>query len=667
MNPRELVILLLGFAIIAVILRGLFVAFQARKGQIRLAIDKNIPQDIDLDALELSELPSGGARVVGREGEEEEEEEGEEKSAASAVTTAKQRAHALDLGANAEDSDTIPVLMDAVELKESHSNLDSGVYSDDTRSDFSDSDDCAGEQFTEDDGEQLSVQGQQGDEDQLLSSEYSSQAPEQDPLDVDIDGEIEPQRESEADSVLFDYDEGTVVIETTAPHFSPNSADEELWGDNEEQKDSDSQIEADGTGGFDALASVKPDYPVDKTETEASLESEDEYEHEAEDDAYTEATALDIDSVAHDEATETERVFQEELDQEAITDEFEGGVIDERFDEGNEQIAQAFDDQSPESVIEESFEAPDEADELQDEYDDEAGAESRQEPAVGSVASFEEGLEEFSMSAGDRIGGAGDGQSNLFATGGESDKGSADTSGNQVKKESVLRKLFSTFSRRSKDSAEIADDAPVVVEEILSKANPADNAQEDDLIPEQLDIVEDGAALSPEHFPDEEDIAEETESTEEAHAATEPTEVIVISVMAQEGYAFVGHDLLEVLVTSGLKFGDMSIFHKRLGNDPNGAVVFSVANVLNPGTFDLNKMDEFTTQGVSLFLALPSPLNNLDALEQMLTVASNIRDTLQGDLRDDHRNLMTAQTIEHYRQRVRDFELRRLKAAGSRG
>ena len=70
MSGRELVILFLGFVIVLVILRGLYVALQARRGQIRMAIDKNIPQDVDLDELEMTELPSGGARVVERSLEE---------------------------------------------------------------------------------------------------------------------------------------------------------------------------------------------------------------------------------------------------------------------------------------------------------------------------------------------------------------------------------------------------------------------------------------------------------------------------------------------------------------------------------------------------------------------------------------------------------------------
>ena len=66
MSPRELIILVLGFAMVGVLLRGLFVAIQVRRGQIRLTIDKNLPNDFDLEEFELFELPSGGARVVNR-------------------------------------------------------------------------------------------------------------------------------------------------------------------------------------------------------------------------------------------------------------------------------------------------------------------------------------------------------------------------------------------------------------------------------------------------------------------------------------------------------------------------------------------------------------------------------------------------------------------------
>ena len=65
MGLRELLILILILAIVGVILRGLYVALRARRGQLRMHLDKNIPQ-YDPEELVRSELPNGGARMVER-------------------------------------------------------------------------------------------------------------------------------------------------------------------------------------------------------------------------------------------------------------------------------------------------------------------------------------------------------------------------------------------------------------------------------------------------------------------------------------------------------------------------------------------------------------------------------------------------------------------------
>jgi len=120
------------------------------------------------------------------------------------------------------------------------------------------------------------------------------------------------------------------------------------------------------------------------------------------------------------------------------------------------------------------------------------------------------------------------------------------------------------------------------------------------------------------------------------------------------------------LVNNGLVFGEMDIFHYYATQSNEESVLFSAANILQPGTFDLYNMHEFSTIGISLFLSLPADVNNLEAFENMIGVAKKICESLDGLLKDDHRNLMTGQTIEHYRQRIRDFELLRLKTAVSR-
>ena len=139
------------------------------------------------------------------------------------------------------------------------------------------------------------------------------------------------------------------------------------------------------------------------------------------------------------------------------------------------------------------------------------------------------------------------------------------------------------------------------------------------------------------------------------------SEVLVLNVVARPNHEIAGVDLLQVLLANQLRFGDMAIFHRHVDGAARSPVLFSVANLVNPGTFDLNRISEFSTRGVCFFMMLPSVGNNMQAFDKMLEAAQQVRIALDADLKDDNRSVMTAQTIEHYRQRVRDFDLRQLR------
>lgn len=141
-------------------------------------------------------------------------------------------------------------------------------------------------------------------------------------------------------------------------------------------------------------------------------------------------------------------------------------------------------------------------------------------------------------------------------------------------------------------------------------------------------------------------------------------DVIIISVMARERGGFPGAALLEILLANGLRYGHRSIFHSYTGEEREEESLYSVANAVKPGTFDLNKMESFHTPGVTLFLALPSPGGKpMEAFDAMLTTARAIAEQLNGELRDENRSVMMGQTIEHCRQRIRDFDMQsRLRA-----
>lgn len=150
--------------------------------------------------------------------------------------------------------------------------------------------------------------------------------------------------------------------------------------------------------------------------------------------------------------------------------------------------------------------------------------------------------------------------------------------------------------------------------------------------------------------------------TEKKHEPTkeveykEPEEVLVMNVMARPGTRIAGADLLNALMAEGLKFGDMDIFHRYKDNDGDGPVIFSLANMVVPGTFNLAEMEYFETPGISIFLSLPVEIESLSAYNDMATTAKNLANALGAELKDENRSVMTNQTIEHGRQRVVEYE-----------
>jgi len=137
-------------------------------------------------------------------------------------------------------------------------------------------------------------------------------------------------------------------------------------------------------------------------------------------------------------------------------------------------------------------------------------------------------------------------------------------------------------------------------------------------------------------------------------------EVLVISVVARDPNGFKGPALLQSILESGLRFGDMDIFHRHESMAGNGEVLFSMANAVKPGTFDLDDIDNFSTRAVSFFLGLPGPRHPKQAFDLMVAAARKLSHELDGELKDEQRSVMTAQTIEHYRQRIVEFERRAL-------
>ncbi len=136
-------------------------------------------------------------------------------------------------------------------------------------------------------------------------------------------------------------------------------------------------------------------------------------------------------------------------------------------------------------------------------------------------------------------------------------------------------------------------------------------------------------------------------------------DVLIITVTAKEA-PFGGSALFRLVEACGMDFGAMSLFHRYEDGPAEGALQFSMANAIKPGTFDLQQAEAFSTPAVTFFLNLAEPRERMVAFDCMLATAQCLADHLGGELKDEHRSSLRSQTIEHYRQRLRDYERRRL-------
>ena len=127
--------------------------------------------------------------------------------------------------------------------------------------------------------------------------------------------------------------------------------------------------------------------------------------------------------------------------------------------------------------------------------------------------------------------------------------------------------------------------------------------------------------------------------------------IIIIYIVAPEGIEFNGPELMHVLGKSGMQYGDMQIFHYQWHNSPqSNRPLFSIANIREPGTFDVHDMQNFRTRGLAMFMNLPADIGGDIAFEIMLDNAQEIARQLQARLVGADHNELTADAIDQLRE-----------------
>lgn len=163
-------------------------------------------------------------------------------------------------------------------------------------------------------------------------------------------------------------------------------------------------------------------------------------------------------------------------------------------------------------------------------------------------------------------------------------------------------------------------------------------------------------------FDDSESQASSAPKESSSSNSSEPPaqEVLVLNVRAPNDAPISGAALLPMLLTLGFKFGDQDIFHRHVNSNGKGPVLFSLANMFKPGVFDIDNLENFDTQGVSLFMILPIEGDPHQVFNMMHNAARKLADEFNAQVLDGRRSVLTKQGLQQYVEKIREFERKRM-------
>ena len=141
----------------------------------------------------------------------------------------------------------------------------------------------------------------------------------------------------------------------------------------------------------------------------------------------------------------------------------------------------------------------------------------------------------------------------------------------------------------------------------------------------------------------------------EQHAAEASKQRIVALRIVAHNERWEGRQLREAIEAEGLRHGRYSIFHRER---EDGKTLFYVASMMEPGSFDLAKMDGQLFPGISLFGIVPGPLDAPATFDLVLAAARHLAERLGGQLQDEQGSTLTAQRILNLREELVHFEHR---------
>ncbi len=132
-----------------------------------------------------------------------------------------------------------------------------------------------------------------------------------------------------------------------------------------------------------------------------------------------------------------------------------------------------------------------------------------------------------------------------------------------------------------------------------------------------------------------------------------PAKNIMLFLAAQGQNIFAGYDLLQTLLSCGLRYGDAGLFHRHQHASGQGPVLFSLAAATATGMFDLQTIGAMSVKGLCLFMELSGNISiDSERFEIFIQTAKQLAEDLHANLLDERQRPLTSQTIHRFEQMI---------------
>ena len=154
------------------------------------------------------------------------------------------------------------------------------------------------------------------------------------------------------------------------------------------------------------------------------------------------------------------------------------------------------------------------------------------------------------------------------------------------------------------------------------------------------------------------DLSFESSEFEDCDKDSLVEKVMVIYLLAQPDQEFSGAEIVSAAEAEGLKFGEDSYYHRYSSQNGSSESVFGIANILEPGLFNLSDIDNLFSPGLVFFQRLSNAGGALEAFDKMLETVISFRDRLDGRLEDSGRRPLNRSAMIKLRDQVEEFSLK---------